>query len=440
MEDRDKTKEQLISELEFLRAKVNDLEACQLREKTSEETLLLSEEKFRLISDTANDAIIIIDHNGIIYFWNQTAEEIFGYTSSEAIGRDLKIIIPNKYKEAHEVGFKNFIQTGERRLVAKRLELNAIGKGKSEFPVEVSLSAVQIKGKWNSIGIIRDITERKTMEAALRSSRDLLAEKVKERTRELTITNERLREEIRERMEMHEKLLQSEKLAALGTIAASISHDLRNPLNIIGNSTSYVDEIFEDVEEKIKKQLNIIHNAVVRSTRIISDILDFSKTKPPSFEKCDINNIIKEALYSAEIPGNITVKEKLDDNLPESMVDTYQMQRVFLNLITNAFRAMPDGGSLNIVSTFVESVAGEKLLSSDREKKYAQITFTDSGIGIKEENLKKIFEPLYTTNENGIGLGMSIVKDIIEKHRGFIEVQSKEGKGTSFTIHLPITI
>ncbi len=438
MSDENKTKDLLLSENAELRKKINDLENELAREIALKDSLQESEEKFKRISDTANDAIIIIDHKATIYFWNKTAEEIFGYTNEEAIGKDLTLIIPEKYRDAHKEGFRSFIETGQRRIVAKRLEINAIGKANKEFPVEVSLSAVKIKGKWNSIGIVRDITERKEMEEALRQSRDQLAEKVKDRTIELTKANELLRAEINERRDMQERLLQSEKLAAIGTIAGGISHDLRNPLGIIANSTAYVDEIFEYAEEKIKKQLTIIHNAVERSTRMITDILDLSKTKPPALEKSDINTLVCDALNNCEKPENINVNLQLSKDIPNALVDPYQTQRVFLNLISNAYRAMPEGGSLTINSCCLPG-SDENNASSSEKNECLQISFADSGVGICEDNLCKIFQPLFTTNDKGIGLGMAIVKDIIDKHKGKIDIESEVGKGTVFKITFPLT-
>ncbi len=432
MKDELKTKEQLINELIELRKGITESEELQITHKRTRDGLQESEDKFRKISDIANDAIIIIDEEGKIYFWNKTAEEIFGYTSQEALGKGLELIIPRKYRDAHKEGFNRFITTGKRRITAKRLELKAIGKDKPEFPVEISLSAVKMQGKWNAIGIIRDITERKKMEEALRKSREELSEKVKERTLELATANEQLKQEMKERMEMQEKLIRSEKLAAVGKIAGGIGHDLRNPLNIIDNSALYISEVLKDVNGKVRKQLNIIHKTVQRASKIVTDLLDFSQAKPLCFEKCNANNIIEEALSNIETPENITVEIHLDEDIPEILIDAHQIQRVFLNIISNAFRAMPGGGSLSIRSTL------RPALSKDRTGTgIVEIDFKDTGEGIKGENLEKIFEPLFTTRSKGIGLGMVIVKDIIDKHNGTIDVQSKVGRGTTFTVKLP---
>ncbi len=464
MKDENKAKEQLIDELVELRQKIREFETLHSEHKMAKDGLQESEDKFRKISDTANDAIIIIDDDGKIYFWNKTAEDIFTYKSHEVMGRDLQLIIPERYREAHREGFNRFVRTGEKRIIGKRLELMAIRKDKTEFPVELSLSAIKIKGRWNAIGIIRDITTRKKMEEDLRKSREELSEKVRERTIELASANEKLRSEIKERIGMHDKLIRSEKLAAIGKIVGSISHDLRNPLNIIDNSSSFLSEILKNEEGVARKQLDIIHRAVKRANNIVTDILESIRIRPLCLEKCKVADIIREALLNIETPHNITVETHSDEDIPDILLDSNQIQRVFFNLISNAFRAMPEGGNLTITTRHLSLVNSH--LSEDRKQEngddtqrtkyegkqmtndqlpmtksdFIEIAFSDTGVGIKEENLKKIYEPLFTTRSKGIGFGMVIVKDIIEKHHGTINVESEVGKGTTFTIALPVGI
>ncbi len=434
MKEEEKGKEQLTHELNELRKRIAQLEEVQTEHERAKEHLWESEEKFRKMSDTANDAIIILDSDGKISYWNSEAVEIFGYTVQEAVGSELNIIIPERYREAHREGLRHFVTTGERRIIGKRLDLWAIGNGKKEFPVELSLSAVKIKGRWNALGIVRDISDRKEMEEALRRSRDELSERVLERTRELATTNERLKQEIQERIEMQERLIRSERLAVIGRIAGGISHDLRNPLSIIDNSASFLSEILESVDPRVIKQLDIIQRAIKRSNRIVTDLLDYTKARPLSLERTNINTVIEDALSNSEPPSDITIETRTDDAIPEISIDPYQIQRVFINLISNAYGAMSEGGTLTI-----QSLLGAVMSEEGREKKVVEVTFQDSGEGISEENLKKIFEPLFTTREKGIGLGMAIVRDIVDRHSGTINVTSEVGRGTTFIITLPVT-
>lgn len=223
--------------------------------------------------------------------------------------------------------------------------------------------------------------------------------------------------------EAQEQLMRKEKLAAIGQLASGVGHELRNPIGVIGNSVYYLNMKLKDVDEKTKKHLDILQREVQRSNTIITDLLDFSRVKPPSLEKSDVNSLVKEALTGIKLPENITIESQFDKNLPKIPVDLEQIQRVFLNIVSNAFGAMPEGGKLEIKT----GVKGD----------FIEIMFKDTGEGIAKENLKKIFEPLFTMKAKGIGLGLAIVKSIVDAHNGSIEVESEVGKGATFTVKLP---
>jgi PAS domain S-box-containing protein len=169
-EDKDKSKDELINELNELRQRLADLEASAAEWKEIEQALLETEQKFRSIAETARDAIIMIDHRGKISYWNPAAEEIFGYTIQEANGKELTVIIPNRYHEDFSKGFDSFRNTGKGPAIGRTFESEAIKKDRTEFPVELSISAVQIEGQWHALAIARDITDRRLVEKVLRES------------------------------------------------------------------------------------------------------------------------------------------------------------------------------------------------------------------------------------------------------------------------------
>ena len=176
----------------------------------------------------------------------------------------------------------------------------------------------------------------------------------------------------------------------------------------------------------MKKHLNILQREILRVNEIISDLLDFTRIKQPFFKEVDINIFIKDILENFKFPENIILKKHLDAELPRIQIDSNQIQQAFQNIILNAIQAMPEGGKLEI-----------KTLTSENT---VEIVFKDTGVGIPRENLQKIFEPLFTTKATGIGLGLSIVKDIVESHKGMIYVESEVDVDTSFTVKLPILI
>jgi PAS domain S-box-containing protein len=230
--------------------------------------------------------------------------------------------------------------------------------------------------------------------------------------------------DITERKEMQERLLRQEKLAAVGQLAGSVGHDLRNPLGVISNSAYYLNMRLKEVDEKVKRHLDLLQAEVKRCNQIITDLLDFSRVAPPALENIDVNIVIKGTLTGMEVPENIAVKTHLDPNLPRTHADPGQIQRAFQNLISNAVQAMPEGGTLEIKTGVKDG--------------FVEIAFKDTGEGIPEENLHKVFEPLFSTRAKGVGLGLAIVKGIIDGHEGRIEVESRVRKGTTCTVRLPV--
>ncbi|MCK5237405.1 MAG: HAMP domain-containing protein [Deltaproteobacteria bacterium] len=222
-----------------------------------------------------------------------------------------------------------------------------------------------------------------------------------------------------------EKLVRSEKLAAVGQLASSIGHELRNPLGVIGNSAYFLNMKLKDADEKILKHIDILQREVNRSNAIITDLLDFSRASKPTTEVVELKLVIEDALVGVELPENVTLETRLDENLPPVLIDPGQIRQVFQNLIYNALQAMPDEGRLEITTAVTNDFVETKI--------------KDTGEGISEENIKKIFEPLFTTKAKGIGLGLAIVKGIIDMHKGLIEVTSEAGKGTTFTVKLPLS-
>ncbi|MEW6675829.1 MAG: ATP-binding protein [Nitrospirota bacterium] len=227
-----------------------------------------------------------------------------------------------------------------------------------------------------------------------------------------------------------EQLIRSEKLAAIGELATGVAHELRNPLGVITNSTYYLREklsksglLAED--SSISEFLDIIENEIGLSDKIIGELLNFSVITKPVVKPSDVNRIIEYAITINKTPENIEVELDLKPNLKKALVDPHQIRQAFNNLILNAYQAMDGGGRLRI--------------TTKEEEGFVKVEFKDTGCGIKEEDQKKIFDPLFTTKPaKGFGLGLAVTQGIIERHEGQIELKSKVGKGSTFVIKLPI--
>jgi signal transduction histidine kinase len=248
--------------------------------------------------------------------------------------------------------------------------------------------------------------------AKIQKYAEQLEERVKERTQEL--------------VDAQKKLLQSERLAAIGQIAAMVGHDLRSPLAGIRNAAYYLKtRASPKLDEREKQMLQTIDDNVTHSNNITSDLLDFSREIKLEKQLINPKAAVQHALTLASIPKNITVKDLIADNIKvEAAAD--KIERVFTNIIKNAAESMPNGGRLTIASK-----TGAENLS---------ISFTDTGVGMPDETLQKLWTPLFTTKSRGIGLGLVICKRFIEAHGGTITVTSTLGKGTTFTITLPAKI
>ena len=241
-----------------------------------------------------------------------------------------------------------------------------------------------------------------------------LEQKVDERTEELKKIND--------------QLFRSEKLASLGKLAAGVAHEINNPLTGVLTNSSLLLEDLEDGDPR-KEDVQVIVNETIRCREIVKRLLDFARQTKPQKKLSDLNALIENIILLVRNQSafrNIIIKKVLDPSIPEVMVDADQIQQVFINFILNASEAMQNGGQL-VVETRLTAA-----------KDFIEIKFTDSGGGISEKDKRRIFDPFFTTKQQGTGLGLSISHGIIERHGGKIILDSALGKGTSFTIFLPV--
>ncbi len=237
-------------------------------------------------------------------------------------------------------------------------------------------------------------------------------------------------ERTKELKDAHEELLRKEKLAIMGQMAGSVAHEIKNPLAGIKGAIHYLKSRMKDGDRKNMEYLEMMDHEINVTSKIITDLLDFSRVRPPERQEVDIGDLVSEALEAARPTDNIKVKLDLGTDLPRVYIDRIQIRLVFCNIITNAAHAMMnDGGSLAIRTSIAETGSDDKHLD---------ISFSDTGCGIPEEHIDKIFQPLFTTKRSGIGLGLSLSKGFVEANGGKIHLESEVGKGTTFTISLPL--
>lgn len=258
-------------------------------------------------------------------------------------------------------------------------------------------------------GQVAGLVENARLVAQLEEWNRELERRVEERTRALE--------------EAQQRLLRSERLATVGQLGASIAHELRNPLGVINNSVYFLRLRLGEEDPKITKHLDIIEHEVRSANKIITDLMNFVRVKEVEKEVLDPNVLVERVLNKIEVPENIAIKAQLDPSLPAAPFDAVKMEQILINLLNNAIQAMPQGG--------------EVVISTSKREGWICFSIRDTGEGIRPEDLPHIFEPLFTTKAKGIGLGLSIVKLLVDAHHGEIEVSSQVGQGTEFIVKIP---
>ena len=258
--------------------------------------------------------------------------------------------------------------------------------------------------------------------AGLRHQAETLEIRVAERTQELRNTQD--------------QLVRHERLAVLGQLAGSVAHELRNPLGVISNAIYFINMTFGGATEEIgdmhREYLELIAAEVHSAERIVSSLLDYSRARSADRAHAPVSDLASQTLVKMPPPKNVALDLQIPPGLPEVVVDPHQIGQVLGNLLINAYQAMPDGGRLTISATTLADPEGREV-----EEPEVAIAVTDTGHGISEENMGRLFEPLFTTKAKGIGLGLALSKNLAEMNAGRIEVKSEEGRGSTFTVILP---
>jgi PAS domain S-box-containing protein len=496
-----------------------------IERKANEEALRKSEMRKAAILQSALDCIISFDLDGRITEFNPAAERAFGYSQSEAQGRDVsELIIPEELRENHRRGLAIFNATNiTSPALGRRMEWLATRSDGSEFPIEISISRIRFDNKPMFTAYLRDITERKKAEqitselaAVVENSNDAVvacslegiirswnagAERIYGYSTEeavgqsmtmllppdhldelpLTLTTVRrgesmanyetvrlrkdgkkisvsltdspIREggkitglssiarDITERKRLEEELLQSQKMDAVGRLAGGIAHDFNNILTaILGYSDLLIGQI--DERQWMYKHLSEIRKAADFAASLTHQLLAFSRRQPLYLRVFNINDTVRnlQKMLQRVIGEHIHIETKLDAKIGRLKADASQLEQVLLNLCVNARDAMPKGGAITIatadVTYFVDDFYSVNEMPAGE---YVKLTVTDTGTGISPEIVKHIFEPFFTTKEKGqgTGLGLATCYGIVKQSGGYINVDSTVGAGTSFSIYLP---
>jgi len=337
------------------------------------------------ILTTMPDSLILADVNGKILRVNERLMNFTGYTKKELIGKSIAKLCAENQEKTYTTILDELATT----TIIRNREL--IFQNKSGAKLNIFFSGSIVKSKMgHNIGIvciIHDITDMKKIE---------------------------------------EKLVKTEKLASIGELAGQIGHDLRNPLTGIKNGIYLIKKKDNPISEAKRDEVcGWIEAAIEDSNRIITSLVDFSSELNLQPEQCTPKSLVLHALSNIHVPDHLNIINNATDDV-KMFLDVQSMEKVFTSIIKNAIDASPEKGSIKIQSM----LKGQNI----------EISFTDSGIGIPESILPKLFAPLVTTKAKGMGMSLAICKRIVESHEGKIDVESTVGKGTTFTINLPIKL
>ena len=296
-------------------------------------------------------------------------------------------------------------------------------------------AAIRLRGDENFVVKRSDVEIPKNEIGDLANSFVDMSESLHQRRQELMKTQQELaqaNQELEERVAKRTKELQAatkelvktERLVAIGKMASIISHEIRNPLAVIGNATRLIKTLVQPKEQKLLKQFNVIEGEIRQANSIISEVLDYARTREMIFTMVDVNSYLRELISAFPMPAHITVKEQLDAENVHIKVDAEEIKQALRNIITNAVDAMPAGGTLT-----VGSKVGRKVVC---------IYIRDTGMGLTEEVRKEMFSPFFTTKARGTGLGLAVVSKAIARHKGKLFIGSEQGKGSCFCIFLKI--
>lgn len=377
-------------------------------------------------ADDSMDAIVSLDTDGRIRYWNRGAERMFGYTAADVMDQPYELLVPEDLEREGEL--ERIDEILNQQGVLKNFETVRLARGGR--PVEVDITVTRLQDERGEVlgrsVVYRDISLRRRLQAELKENFENLRA-VKE---ELSAKVDQLREVNRKLRRNQERLLELEKLSAIGEMAAKVAHEIRTPLVTIGGFANTVWKTTAPGAPE-RRYLEIIREEVRRLERIVSEILDYVRPAAVESEPCDVNEMIERVLTTHQdevTSGGIELERRLSAELPPVQANRYQIHQVLTNLLVNAMQALagvpPDRRRL-----IVTSEAGEN---------HVRISIADTGPGIPERHRQRIFRPFFTTKTGGSGLGLAISAQIVAQNQGTLTFDSDEGAGTTFHLRLPV--
>jgi PAS domain S-box-containing protein len=369
----------------------------------TEQVIGESRARFDTLVETAVDGVIMIDAAGSIQMFNPACEKLFGYASSEVIGRNVKKLMPAPYRDEHDRYLENFHRTGVRKIIGIGRDVTGQRKDGSTFPMNLSVGEAKQGGQSIFVGIVHDLTARKHTE---------------------------------------EQLIQAQKMEAVGQLSGGIAHDFNNLLTVIVGNAEFLSDALKSRQD-LQKLADMIVQAGERGAELTQRLLAYGRRQTLHPVDIDCNALVTgvRKLLRRTLTEDIEIRVSLDPELATAFADTGQLENAILNLVINAKDAMPNGGTISITTANI--TLDERYAEHHPEvhpADYIMIAVTDDGHGMPKDVLEHVFEPFFTTKDvgKGSGLGLSMVYGFVKQSSGHVAIYSEPGLGTTVRIYLPV--
>ncbi|MBL8445915.1 MAG: PAS domain S-box protein [Zoogloeaceae bacterium] len=398
----------------------------------------------RDLLEAAPDAIVVVDRSGRIVLVNSQTEKLFGYSRAELIGEAIEILVPAADRGRHTAQRNAFIAQPSVRPMGSAKDLFGRRRDGSEVPVEISLSPMHAPDGVLISAAIRDISERREAQEALRIARDELELRVRERTEALEAANFALRGEMADRRQAQQALFQAQKMEAVGQLTGGVAHDFNNLLTVVmGNLQILALRLKADPVSG-----ELVHaalRAAKRGADLNRTLLAFSRKQCLAPAPLDLSELVASlaGMLRRTLGERIDIQLRLAPGLAPALADPAQLETALLNLAVNARDAMPDGGTLTLETA--AAVFDDLRVERDwglRPGRYLLLAVSDTGGGMAPDVLARAFEPFFTTKDvgKGSGLGLAMVYGFVKQSNGHVKIYSEVGRGTTVKIFLPMSV